>query len=201
MTRLVAAAIALCPAIAAQTWTPLPVSAPNSTSVVTLVMKPMSLYSTRKVIGEGRTVGLWRVGVCNDTAQRIVVPRERLMAAVPDVIDLPNDLAEDVVGRQTSAAPASFLGANGDKLLNFASSGLMVGGVVSGTGNATYAGLGLAGLMFIFQSISKTAPTAQPYFSQLLPSAIPLDPGACSGYYVFASLMKGAAPRVVRLGQ
>lgn len=201
MRNTLLAALAFCAIAAAQTWIPLPAGSPAGSSVATMVIKPMSLFSTRKVIGGGRTVGLWSVGVCNDTLQRIVVPRLRLMAAVPDVVDLPNDLAEDVVGRQTAASPASFLGANGDRIMNLVSSGLMIGGVASGTGNATYAGLGLAGLSFVFQSISKTAPTAQPYFSQLLPAAVPLDPGACSQYYVFASLMKGASPRVVRLGQ
>lgn len=191
----------LCSSAIAQTWTPLPAGSPPGSSVVTLVMKPMSLFSTRKVIGGGRTVGLWTVGVCNDSLQRIVVPRLRLMAAVPDVVDLPNDLAEDVVGRQTSAAPSSFLGANGDRIMNFVSSGLMIGGVATGTGNATYAGLGVAGLGFIFQSIAKTAPTAQPYFSQLLPAAVPLEPGACSGFYVFSALMRSPTARVVRLGQ
>lgn len=185
----------------AQSWIPLPAGS-TAPSVVTLTVKPISLVSTRRVLGQGRAVGLWSVSPCNDTlSSRLIVPRPRLMAAVPDLVDLPNDLAEDIVGRQTTAAPASFIGTNGDKILGLISTGLMIAGFATGTKQATYVGAGTAGLQFVFQSIGSRAPTAQPYFSRLLPTLIPLEPGQCGEYFLFASLMHNAQPRVVRIGQ
>ncbi len=167
---------------------------------VTVTLKPISLVTTRKVIGEGRRAGLWTVTSCSDAGVRLLVDRGRIASAFPELRDLPNDLAEDVVGRQTAADVRSVLGSKGDELIGFASQGLAVGGFITGTDGAGYAGLALAGAQMIFRMLGKTAPTATPYYSRLLPDQVTVPPGGCAPtYYLFASLMQGARTLQARI--
>lgn len=160
----------------------------------TVTLKPISLITTKKVIGGGRAVGLWTVTACNDSAVAMQLDRARIMAAAPSLHELPNDLAEDAVGRQSADQASSFLGQRGDALLSFASSGLAIGGLSTGADSIGYAGLALQGLAFIFKVAGQRAPNPQPYYSKLLPDLVALPPGGCSpAFYVFASLTKNPA--------
>jgi hypothetical protein len=182
----------------------LPVNAPATSGqqTITLVLKQVSTVTTRMILGQGKAAALWSVGVCNDTAVNQVIPRIRLMAAVPNVPDIPNALAEDAIGRQAAAAPASILGANGDTLISFASSGLMIGGIATSTSSSTWAGVGLSAASFALKLFAKSAPNPSVYFSQLLPDNVALAPLACSPYYLFTSVTRGGPTSiVVRLAQ
>ncbi len=168
-----------------------PFQPPTTTGAgsISVVLKHVGSMTLKRVLGDGRSADLWTVGVCNETAGKVVAPRVRIMGAFA-VTDLPNDLAEDVVGRQTSANPKSVIGDNGDTILGLGASGLALGGIASGTAAASYAGVGMAGLQLVFRILAKQAPSATPYFSKLLPDVVGLDPGACGQWYLFSSLMR-----------
>jgi hypothetical protein len=110
---------------------------------LTVTLKPISLVTTKKAIDSGKQAGLWTVSVCSDWTAKVTIDRARITSATPDLRDLPNDLAEDVIGRAIADNPKSFIGNNGDTLLSFGAAGLALGGIASGTNGATYAGLGM----------------------------------------------------------
>lgn len=176
----------------------MPFSAPGSAGhQVYAVLKPIAQVTTRAVLGEGRAAGLWTVAYCNNSAARLTVSRVRLMAQVA-IPDLPNALAEDVVGRQASSDVRSVIGNNGDSVLNLISSGLTIGGIATKTSSAAWAGLATTGLQLIFRQLASRAPSPVPYFSQLLPDSVALESGSCSiTYYVFASLIQTPKPITV----
>lgn len=169
----------------------MPFGGPTTTGVhrVSVVVKHVTSMTVKQVLGEGHSVDLWTVGVCNDGGDRIGAPRVRVMAAFP-FTDLPNDLAEDVVGRQTANDPKSIIGETGDTILGLGSTGLTLGGIATGTAAATWAGVGMTGVQLVFRFLAKRAPSATPYFSKLLPDSIGLDGSGCGQWYLFASPMR-----------
>jgi hypothetical protein len=106
---------------------------------------------------------------------------------------LPNDLAEDVVGRQVSGDPQSIISANGNETLNLATTLVTGLGIVTKSTNTVY-GAAAAGIaQLIINLATKKAPSATPYFSRLLPDSIPLS-SSCGTWYVFSGLIRKAEP-------
>ncbi len=168
------------------------IAACNCWSQISVVFKPISLLATRRIVGRERTVGWWTVSACNDGLATRSVARERLTALAPELHELPNVLAEDVIGRQNAADPKSFIGANGDAILQLASSGTAIGGYLTGSGPAQIVGLSLTGLQFIFRTLAKGAPDARPYYSTLLPDEFSLDAGRCRTFGLISGLIPNA---------
>lgn len=159
-------------------------------------VKPISLVTTKKVIGEGRTAGVWTVDVCQDTNLKLSADRARILSGAMAVHVIPNRLAEDAIGRQGNADPKSILGTYGDEAIGLASDGGIIGGLAAGSSGALYVGAGLKAAQLIFRILKKAAPDASPYYSDLLPAQVAIPALGCSPqYYVFASL----APKVVSI--
>jgi hypothetical protein len=165
---------------------------------VRLTIKPLSLISTKSVYGKGQTVGKWTPTVCNDSAVKVDVSRDRLLMAVPELHELPSDLAQDVIGRTAAADPRSVIGDTGDAAMGLMAQVTTAAGVIAKSSRATYAGLGIGVLQIGLQLLKKHAPKPQPYYSELLPDSFALGPMQCTSdigkhFFIVASLLHGAA--------
>lgn len=182
-----------------QDWPPIIFNATNTTTFqnrVLLKLRPHSLISTRKSIGnsrKNRTAGLWSVDACLVEGKATSVPSALLLMPVT-LPYMDNTLAEDVVGRQVSNDPQSVIGANGNAALTIGES--IVAGIGAAKNNHTmlYVAAGASVVQLLINGVMKKAPNAQVYFSRLLPEVVPLSAGSCGQWYLFSGLVK--EPRV-----
>lgn len=127
------------------------------------------------------------VMLCTDSPVPIQFPRERVLQAAPGVHSIPNMLALDLGARAVSGDPKTFLGREGQSLLNLASSGLTAGGIAVRSDGLGWAGLGVGIAGFIIQSLARAAPSIAPYIGSLLPDKVALDAVGCGTFGLVAS--------------
>ncbi len=182
---------------------PLPVPQAPALSPATAhaLFTPISQSTVRGAFGRAKkaSIVLWTCQICNETATPVQLRRERVLMAAPWLLALPNDLAEDAIGRQVANDPQSFLGTNGNAVLTLGSTIATAAGVVAKSPAASYIGAGMLVGQFFINLATKRAPNAQPYFSRLLPSIVPLGAGGCDTYFIFASPVHNASPIIVEV--
>jgi hypothetical protein len=155
------------------------------------MFKPLSLRNTQAVFGKASALGIWIATVCSATP--VMLFREEIMMAAPDLHDVPNTLAIDELNRQAARDPRSLIGNNGDAALGLASTAATAIGLAANSSAGPYVGLGLSLFQFIFQHFKRVAPNPQPYLKNLLADRIVIDdPRGCQWGYVVASLMHNA---------
>lgn len=162
---------------------------------VVATLKPISTVTSRAIVGEGRAIGVWTVTLCSRQQSERHVDRGEVFSQALQIRELPNDLAQDVAGRQADADSRSVLGSVGDQLVGLAGDGSLMAGIAADTPAALYAGAGLKVAQLILRLVKRQAPNPTPYFSRLLPDEVVLPAMRCSpAMYFFASRMPKAAP-------
>jgi hypothetical protein len=171
-------------------WKSIPFDAPTTVQAIAQAT-PISIMSTRKVLGKGRSVGLWKISICSRNGA-VTLPAEQVLmgSTIPFI---PNVLAEDIVGRQVSTSPVSVISANGNTALSLATTVVAGIGIAAKSPNTLYASAAASVAQLFINLATQQAPNATPYFSSLLPSTVAFNAqNACGTWYLFSSPIKNA---------
>lgn len=139
-----------------------------------------------------RTLGLWTVTACNDSPRATMLPKERLMLALPSVRIVHTDRAKAVLSYAQGRQPR----ARAVQVIRYALLGAAVASGFAGGSPAASAGLA-AGAGFADQfarRLEAETPSLAPWLAGLSDEPLRLDPGSCGFRTVFAALQRGARP-------
>jgi hypothetical protein len=180
--------------LAAQSWPVVVYNAPGTAGASRAIVKlmPISTVATRKPLG-GKTAGLWTIEACVVEGSVKSIPRTLLLAH-STVPFLPNDLAEDVIGRQVASDPNTLISTQGNAFISMVTALVSGLGIAAKSPNTVYAATAASVAQLLINSATKRAPNAQPYFSRLLPELVPVSSN-CGTWYLFAPLVRDAAKK------
>jgi hypothetical protein len=139
-----------------------------------------------------RTLGLWSISACNETAAAITLPRERLVLALPSVRIVSNERARAALAYAQGRTPA----ARAAGVIRY----LLLGGTVAGAavGSRKEAVAALAGAALLADQVARRldseVPGLAPWLAGLEDGPVTFGPGACASRTVFAALVHGAKP-------
>jgi len=132
-----------------------------------------------------RSLGLWTVSLCSESPAPVVVPRERLVLALPTVRIVPNDRARAALqyaqertwqARTAGVMKYILLGATGATALAKTNPNV-VAGLAVGTGVA----------MEVARRLEGDTPVLTPWLAGLDDGPLVLGPGQCGSRTVFAA--------------
>jgi hypothetical protein len=163
----------------------------SPSTLVTATFKPLPISGTSKVFGKGRDIGLWTVGVCNESSFPVIKPREKIMRMAPLIHELPNSLAQDVLTRKAASSGRATFAEVATGLTGLAGTGVTAAGIAQGSRSATYVGAGLQAVAVLVTLIKKHAPDPTPYLGEFLPDMVALSAGpeSCHTWLIGAGLM------------
>lgn len=146
-----------------------------------VTLKPQSPKTTKALFGRGKDITIWNVGLCSTSTQIVVTARRpRIMEELPQITDIENRRAVEVLSRRAAKDPRSIAGTYGDQVLGLASQGLTISGYATKAKWASWAGIAALGLQLGLQAAKKTSPNPSQYFLDLLPSEVALAPMSCN---------------------
>jgi|SRR5579872_2193097 len=161
------------------------------------VIKPVTGRHSRLAQVTGNTgFSVWQTEVCSEQATPLTIPRERLMAAVPAIHELPNDIAQEVLNRRAAASAPSVALRIIDGTLPIVSTAGVAYGLSKKQNYATISGLSLMAVMLIRAEVARGAPNPQTILGDLLPATVSLVAAQCGTWLIVA----GMAPSVETIG-
>lgn len=137
-----------------------------------------------------RTLGLWSISLCNDTASPVTISRERVILALPAVRIVSTERARAALayaqGRTWQARAAG--------VMRWGLMGSTVGAALAGTNKQVIAGLAVGALLAdqVARRLENEIPRLDPWVAGLSDEALTLGPGQCGSRTVFAALQRGA---------
>jgi hypothetical protein len=168
-----------------------PAPAPSIGVRVRATPEPMSVLEALKL----RTLGLWSLSVCNETAATRTLARERLVLALPSIRIVGNDRARSALeyarGRTWQARTAS--------VIRYGLLGATASTALAGSQKRVIASLAAGALVAdqVARRLDADTPALAPWLAGLSDEPLVLNPGACGSRTVFAAPMRNA--RVVEV--
>jgi hypothetical protein len=158
---------------------------------ITVTLKPLNLKSTKLVYNNSQ-VGIWTVAIKNNSVYNLnSIDRNTLMIEFPDVPDIPNALAQDILTRDKNSSFWSIAKSYLQELLNIGPVGLTAAGLATNSRALGYWGLGASMISYLVSRSISHAPNPAPYFSNLLPDIISVAAGRSSPtYFLVTPLIK-----------
>jgi len=155
-------------------------------------ISPQSQKATKPTMG---FVGVWTVGICNNSPASASITRTAILAAAPALHVLPDALAEDLMTRKAGTSKWSDLAAaakEGGVILPLA---IAADGIATNSKTTAYVALGAAVGAYLVTRATARVPNPAPYFTELLPATVTLPALQCSSqpYMLIADLMKAPA--------
>lgn len=162
---------------------------PSHVALFHVEISPNSSKASLPTIG---LVGLWVVGICNNSPVSATVQRTAILAAAPALHAMPDNLAQDLMTRKVGTSPWSVTAAILKELGIIVPMGVAAQGLANNSKTTAYAGIGAAVGMYLVSRATARVPNPTPYFAELLPAAVTLGPLQCSTapYFLIADLMK-----------
>lgn len=137
-----------------------------------------------------RTLGLWTISLCSESAVSVTIPRERLILALPTVRIISTERARAaLVYAQERTWQARTV-----SVIRYGLLGSTVGTAVAGTRKGVIVGLAAGALLAdqIARRIESEIPRLDPWVAGLDDAPLVLGPGQCGSRTVFAALQRQA---------
>lgn len=138
-------------------------------------------------------IGLWTIRACNDGAQAVSIPPERVFLAAPTVRFLAPEQAATVLAMRAKMSTAA-------QVVRYLEWGAMGATVITGSGLVAAStkvvssiAIGATAAHTIGDKLTGEIPALGPIGTQLT-DPIQLAPGGCATRVAFAALMKSPAP-------
>lgn len=137
-----------------------------------------------------RTLGLWAISICNDTASPVTIPRERVVLALPVVRIVSSERARaalEYAQRRTWQARAA-------SAIRYGLMGSTVGTAVAGSQKTVIVGLAFGAVLAdqVARRLENEIPRLDPWVAGMSDAPLVLGPGQCGSRTVFAALQHGA---------
>ena len=168
------------------------VAALPAVAQVTVTVKPISISGSRGALG-GNKVGLWTVSLTSRYAVPVDVPSERISQSFPQLRDIPNRLAEDILTRQSSNSFWSIVARWGPSLLAAAGAAYGAHGIAAGRNSQAWIGQGITLAPLLLGRAAQRAPAPNLYFSDFCPAHIGLTAYGSATCYLASDIVKNAA--------
>ncbi len=164
--------------------------APALVGQVRILATPEPLEVLRSIGVRG--LGLWTLTICNDSPAPLLLSRERLQLALPNIRMVSNERARSVLMYYRGRRPA----ARAAQVLRYAAMGATIGAGFAGLPASAIAGLaiGTAGADQYSRILESQLPGLDPLVGCLINESMALGPGQCGTRCAFAALKHGAAP-------
>jgi hypothetical protein len=155
---------------------------------ITVMFKPLSLKST-KLIYNNDQVGIWTVAIKNNSIYNLTINRNDIMIEVPDIVDFPNNLAQDILTRDANKSFWSIASKTLTEMLNLGGPALTATGLATNSKSLGYWGLSASVLTYFIGRATTRSPNPNPYFNMLMPDIIILNSERSSStYFLVAAL-------------
>lgn len=172
---------------------------PALVASVSITLKPLTKNDTLKSIYSKGGVGVWTVGICNDSRVSFTLQKTRVMNEF-EFADVPNDAAKDLLTRRANASFWNVAGSALAEGLDITATGMAVGGAITSNKAVEIVGAGMKLGAYGVKRANSRKPDPTKYFDRMMPDDIPLGPVKCVPVsFILAEMPKDASKVDLRL--